>query len=646
MKYSGNELPNSTGTSYRPDIDGLRAIAVLSVLFFHARFDLFSAGFVGVDVFFVISGFLITQLIINQVDKGTFSFSTFYIRRVRRLFPTLLVVVTTTLIAGLIIFPPEYLQRFAGAAIYALTSISNFYFMSEVNYFEAVSELKPLLHTWSLSVEEQFYLIWPVCLVFMATRFPRWTVPLVLIIVATISLVLAEIFADLRALFFFTGFRVFELSIGALMVWVIKIEHPSNWIKEVLLIIGLALIAWSVFALDQNTPWPGLITLVPCLGTALVIFAGTARFTGKLLSNPLSVFFGLISYSLYLVHWPLIVFYAFTRLTPLTQTEKWGLVAVSIILSYILYVVVETPFRHGYKKPGGWKPAKFGLTCAMIAMAIIIPASHIYANDGWKFRIKNIDIGTLLQNNEEMEFKSLNNFETKYQTVFDSDQTRNILVVGDSHSEDVFNALTSNIEFLPDTIIAWQRFDDRCFLNVAQPLFRDKILGRASTCQHEREELFDSGKLEKADVIVISNRWALRYLDGVENGLEFLEQNSSARILILGNKAEFPFLLKATYKLGPSKELETVSFETRSDEYVEIATKLNEVSQARGHTFINLHDLICENRSRRCKVISKNGELLYFDDSHWSWAGEKQFGQSFIALPQFQAAILNESSEL
>ena len=641
MENTGKILPSSAANShYRPDIDGLRAIAVLSVLFFHAKFELFSGGFIGVDVFFVISGFLITRLIINQVDKGTFSFSTFYIRRVRRLFPTLLVVVASTLIAGLIIFPPEYLQRFAGAAIYALTSISNFYFMSEVNYFEAVSELKPLLHTWSLSVEEQFYMIWPVCLVFIATRFPRWVTPLVLIIVAIISLVGAEIFADLRALFFFTGFRVFELAIGALMVWVVKVEIQSNWIKEILLIIGLILITWSVFALDKNTPWPGLITLIPCIGAALVIYAGTAPITGKLLANPISVFFGLISYSLYLVHWPIIVFYAFTRLTPLTQIEKWGLIGISIILAYVLYKLVETPFRHGYKKPSGWKPAKFGLASALFAIAIIIPASHIYANDGWKFRINNIDIETLLHNNQEMEFKSLNNFDTRYQTIFDSNSTNNILVIGDSHSEDVFNALTSNIESLPNTTIAWQRLDDRCFLNVAKPLFRDKLLGRASTCQHERDELLDSGKLERAHIILISNRWALRYLEGIENGLEFLEKNSSAKILILGNKAEFPFLLKATYKLGPNKELlGSVSFETRSDEYVNIAERLTKVSQKRGYVFINLHDLVCDNVKKRCQVLSKNEELLYFDESHWSWAGEKKFGQSIISLPQFQASI-------
>ena len=288
-----------------------------------------------------------------------------------------------------------------------------------------------------------------------------------LIIVASISLALAEIFADLRALFFFTGFRIFELAIGALMVWIIKIELTSNMLKEVLLVFGLALIAWSVFALDQNTPWPGLISLVPCLGAALVIYAGTARVSGKLLSNPASVFIGFISYSLYLVHWPLIVFYAFTRLAPLTQTEKWGLVVASIILSYVLYVLIETPFRHGYKKPDGWKPAKFGLTCAILALAIIIPASHIYANDGWEFRVKNIDIETLAHNNEEMEFRSQNNFDTLHKTTFDSDQTKNILVVGDSHSEDIFNALTSNTEDLPNTKIAWQRFDDRCFLKEA-----------------------------------------------------------------------------------------------------------------------------------------------------------------------------------
>ena len=181
MATSTSTLAASAG--YRPDIDGLRAIAVLVVVLFHFEVDAFAGGFVGVDVFFVISGFLITRLIRHDVDAGRFSFGVFYIRRVRRLFPALFVTIVVTFIAASVLFTPLHLERLGGSALHALLSVSNFYFWTESGYFDATSTVKPLLHFWSLSVEEQFYLVWPALLVALLTR-TRSRVALVVFIVA------------------------------------------------------------------------------------------------------------------------------------------------------------------------------------------------------------------------------------------------------------------------------------------------------------------------------------------------------------------------------------------------------------------------------------------------------------------------------
>ena len=233
---------------YRSDIDGLRAIAVLAVLFFHLEIPYFGGGFVGVDIFFVISGFLITRLIKGEIDNtGSFDFKRFYVRRIRRLFPALFVTLLSTAIVSAFVFSPSHLERFGGALSSALLSVSNFYFWLESDYFDLSAILKPLLHTWSLSIEEQFYLIWPVSLFFLIKLKKKWVAPFVLLFATLVSLYLNFVFADgnvqlinqyvpfledkinhgRSTIFFLMPFRIFEFAIGGLLVWMIQYPLKS-----------------------------------------------------------------------------------------------------------------------------------------------------------------------------------------------------------------------------------------------------------------------------------------------------------------------------------------------------------------------------------------------------------------------------------
>ncbi|MCB0335296.1 MAG: acyltransferase, partial [Bdellovibrionales bacterium] len=281
-----------TKREYRADIDGLRALAVLGVLIYHLDPAFLSGGFVGVDIFFVISGFLITQLIVSEVQEThQFRFGRFYIRRFRRLFPALLFTLTICLIFSFSILFPIHFERFSGALLHATFSLSNFFFWSESGYFDASSSVKPLLHTWSLSVEEQFYLIWPIFIVTITLRTSRLTVPILVILLGGLSyycnylvfggdgLMLPEYLGtelDERAAtaFFLTPFRIFEFAIGGIMTWLLTIGSRSNLLKELLVVGGLASIAYSMIAFSDGTIFPYYNALIPCIGTAMLIHAG------------------------------------------------------------------------------------------------------------------------------------------------------------------------------------------------------------------------------------------------------------------------------------------------------------------------------------------------------------------------------------
>ncbi|MGR8921649.1 MAG: acyltransferase family protein, partial [Gammaproteobacteria bacterium] len=284
---------------------------------------------------------------------------------------------------------PQHLERFGGALVYAAGSLSNFYFWGESDYFGAAARFKPLLHTWSLSVEEQFYLVWPALLVFIVAKLPRRAAFTLVLLIAIVSASGSHwmLSRDATAAFYLMPFRLFELAIGALLVWLGPWQPRERRWLDLVAAAGLGLIGYAVFAFDEGTPFPGLNALLPCIGAALVIAAGEAPHTGALLRNAAAVRLGLISYSLYLIHWPVLVFYQYYTYQDPGHLERLALVAVSIVAAELMYRGVERPLRYGRKDDAQWSPAAFGLGCALTALVLVVPAATAWARDGWAWRL-------------------------------------------------------------------------------------------------------------------------------------------------------------------------------------------------------------------------------------------------------------------
>ena len=342
---------------YRPDIDGLRAVAVLLVVFDHLRTRV-TGGYIGVDVFFVISGYLISAHILSQVNAGRFSVVDFYERRVRRIFPALLVMLLiTSVLAWKFLLPVETVD-FARSQLAALFSVSNFLFWSQAGYFDAPSSLKPLLHTWSLGVEEQFYVFFPLFILLIRRWLPRWLKPAIWA-VAAVSFVLACIWVRYApsAAFFWSPLRAWELLIGTLASQSDPPKLRTPLQRNLAATMGLALVVVPAFLFTARTPFPGLAALPACLGTALLIAAGetgTSLVGGALSFGPL-VLIGLISYSFYLWHWPIIVFWNRGRMladdAALDPRAKLILFSISLVVATVSWLLVETPFRKGRLRP-------------------------------------------------------------------------------------------------------------------------------------------------------------------------------------------------------------------------------------------------------------------------------------------------------
>ncbi len=298
---------------YRKEIDGLRALAVLPVILFHAGFETFSGGFVGVDVFFVISGYLITSIILIELELGDFSIVNFYDRRLRRIMPGLFAVILTCIPFAWILLSPADLISFAKSLVAVPLFVSNIYFWSDGGYFETAAELKPLLHTWSLAVEEQYYLIFPIFLMMLCKLRRRWIfVSLGLVSLASLAIAQWATYTHPTSAFFLLPTRGWELMIGAFAAFYLsqgKCKDFGKSVSEFSGWLGIAMVFFGVFFYSKITPFPGFYALVPTLGTLLIILFATQKTTvGRFLGNKAFVGIGLISYSAYLWHQPILAF--------------------------------------------------------------------------------------------------------------------------------------------------------------------------------------------------------------------------------------------------------------------------------------------------------------------------------------------------
>ncbi|MCX8506669.1 MAG: acyltransferase family protein [Alphaproteobacteria bacterium] len=387
---------------YRRDIDGLRAIAVLAVMVFHAVPQYFPGGFIGVDIFFVISGYLISTIIYENLAQQKFSFLTFYMRRTRRIFPTLIVVIATSLAIGWFILIGEEYTQLAKHAIGGTLFISNFMYLNEAGYWDAQSLTKIFLHLWSLAVEEQYYFIWPICLWAAWRKNLRIITFLLFLIMASFAINIYSLSISKETDFYFPLTRFWELFAGGLVAWVsIQSKYKENkfydrfvyyikkiffndpmainhqTINEAISIFGVLIIIAGFYFISEKLPYPGWAALLPVIGTCLLIFSPGTKINRIVLGNKILVGIGLISYPLYLWHWPL---FAFARILERGYAKPEILLQMTVLtflLSWLCYRFIEKPIRHG--RYG--LPKLVGLVTTMSIIGVV--SFVIYQNNGF-----------------------------------------------------------------------------------------------------------------------------------------------------------------------------------------------------------------------------------------------------------------------
>jgi peptidoglycan/LPS O-acetylase OafA/YrhL len=632
-------------TSYRPDIQGLRAVAVLAIVFDH--FDLGApGGFVGVDIFFVISGYLITRIIGGMVaSNAAFPFAEFYGRRVLRIYPALVFTIAAAFVAAYVLLPPELLMSQSLAAIYSLFGLSNFYFFADIDYFRPDAIRKPLLHLWSLAVELQFYLLWPLLLVPLLSRGRKtWTMfAIVVLAVASFAAAQAMQRYSAPAAFYLFPFRAGEFLIGASLVWLPSLDQRPR-AATLLSCTGIAALALVIVLYDNHTPFPGVTSLVPCLATAMVMAAGPRSLANRLLSTRPLTAIGAISYSLYLSHWPLLSFFTSYKLGDVTLVERLALIAVSILCANAMYFVIERPFRYRRPAPGetpnAWKMRALGLAGAVL----ILGSVNAYANFGWTWRfappvseifLSNVGNGEAARNGLiRLDRCYLStNFRTfeKYSAAFsecNALQEPAIAVIGDSHAGDVFMGLS---QIRPD-------------LNLVQLTGGNCNIVSEGNCR----EMMDFA-LE----YLAANRSRIRAVIYVVNG-KALWSWSRSHPLHVRIKATRDYLRKIadlsvpTIWLGPrfeyDKNVPDMLASSHDREEFERQAKASQTPRivkvdrtiagilkqepVSGLSYISTYELLCPAGS--CPVFDRNLNVLVSDDEHWTPAGARLFAWRLI----------------
>lgn len=402
---------------YLDHIDSLRALAVLLVLLFHLDITLFKGGFLGVDVFFVISGFLITRNITHEYrTTHAFNFSRFYYRRVKRLLPSYFLTSIFVFILGFLLLSPSDFIGLTDSIFAGSIAMSNFYFLGESGYFDTAAKLKPLLHTWSLSVEEQYYFIWPLTLFLFLRVFRKIKTYILILILSIIAIVatfyinangvsdrVLEFFSthpesttDLQSLLFYLlPFRSFEFLMGALLVFIPEIHLKSEKIKALIISTGFLLIILPGMLFDDKLTYLSILNIIPCLGISMLIIAPQTKYFNWFFYNQLLRNIGDASYTIYLFHWPIVVYYKHLYDRPLTFVSGLVLFSLSIGISLIVYKYYETPFRRNTLKNIKLDYAKMGFIFLIFIGGSWAIKKDVTNNEGWIWRLDDKNLALI-----------------------------------------------------------------------------------------------------------------------------------------------------------------------------------------------------------------------------------------------------------
>lgn len=644
------QRPGASGLKYRPDIDGLRAVAVLPVVLFHAGISLFSGGFVGVDVFFVISGFLITGIIIGDMEQGRYGVGGFYERRIRRIAPAYLVTVVLTLSVAVVLLLPEDLAELGESALWsALMSSNIFFWVQSKDYFNGAAELKPLLHTWSLSVEEQFYLFFPIVLL-VIKRMGLWRYAAALCLLAALVSFALSIYGVAytpTAAFYLLPTRAWELIVGSLLAFGFFPTFGRGAARWEAL-AGLALILGPVFLYTPGTPFPGLAALPPVIGAALIIHsglgepaAGRASVVTWLLSSPPLRFIGLISYSLYLVHWPIVVFMKYYYFT-IDAYQQILIVVVSILLAFLSWRFVEQPARRGYRQLA--RPRLFMATGICIAL-VALAGWAAYESRGLPWRVPQ-DIQLLASK------KAHQGPDRDCGAVFQEKRTMadlcvrgsagrepDFVILGDSHANAVATAI---FEAGAEAGRAGYQISD----NGYRPLLDFVKFGEEQKYRYLNKlvkSLLDSKPSVKSVIVAVYWRQAALVDSYYDAGGRSTDGIDAMRAGLLGLVRAYPdkrFLLTLSTANSPlfganpagraawfgqpfDPVVDVAEFKQLTQAYAGVVAELGAQPNVR---LLDLSSRICDDKV--CHGLL-DGELAFADDNHLSYAAAKLFEPDF-----------------
>ena len=602
---------------YRADIDGLRAIAVLPVLLFHLRVRGFSGGFVGVDIFFVISGYLITAHLARDMAGGRHAIADFYRRRVLRIFPALFAMMAaTTIAASFVLLPLEvgrYGETLAGAAMF----VSNIVFYLRADYFNPGGVSQPLLHTWSLAVEEQWYILWPLVLRLAGADRRRMLAAAVAISVASFAVALWWVPRDPAAAFYLLPARGWELGLGAGLALVPGAVRRGWW-NEAMALLGLALIAASVKLLTKDSPFPGWAALPPCLGAALLIRAGEAASLGSSLLawRPLR-WIGLISYSLYLWHWPVIVFAESGLFLGSGWRETIALIAVSFAAAILSWRFVERPFRQG---GGRWTRGRvLGAGAVVMAAAVLIAAAMpVVQRVVSPFTPAQAELARYIATDGDAAFRGGVCFKVGAASHYDADRCLAasgrkpvILLVGDSHAAHLWPGLAAH----RDRYDIAQATATGCLAALYPP-------DTADPCE-QVDNLALRGWLaaHRPDALVLASRWDWRWMAGLEATLRD-PQVHAAHPVLLGPvpryASELPRLLVAADRWHDPG---LVARALDRDIFA-LDAHLRAMAARTGTRYVSMTDLLCPGQV--CRTLAAPGVPIQFDASHFTPAGSRK----------------------
>lgn len=429
---------------YREDISGMRAIAVLAVVVFHAWPSVLPGGFVGVDVFFVISGYLISLVIFTAQEQGRFSLREFYFHRVRRIFPALAAVLFSLLVIGWFVLLANEYKLLGRHTVAGALFVANFAFWSEAGYFDIQSELKPLLHLWSLGIEEQYYLIWPLLLMFLWRRKSLMLISMIALALVSFSGNLWLVRGHVSAVFYFPFTRAWELIVGGILAWVIysgklsqeRIDN-SGW-SGVCSLIGISLLGASVFLINQSQSFPGWRAVMPVLGTLLLIAAGPRAVVNRYaLSNRPMVAIGLISYPLYLWHWPLLSGVRIIDARAPTAGVAVGAVLFAIILATLTYHWIEKPVRR--MSAYAYVPLLGGAMMVITVAGMVVLAQNGFPGRMPNYQEKVSQIRWALE--ADPACKAVIAVQSRYCRIIDPTHAPTVAIIGDSHANRLFDGL-------------------------------------------------------------------------------------------------------------------------------------------------------------------------------------------------------------